>query len=262
MEKENLKIALIQSDLHWENKEANLAMFEEKIWQIDEQVDVIVLPEMFNTGFSMDNLFLAEPMNLTTFKWMKQVAAQTNALILGSYMVREKEQFYNRLIWMQPDGEFSIYDKRHLFRLMDEDERYVEGQEALIKNWKGWNICPMICYDLRFPVWSRNINLGYDLLIYIANWPVPRLNAWDTLLQARAIENLAYCVGVNRVGKDGNEVPFHGHSAAIDFKGNVISHLGEDEKIEVVTIDKKPLEAFRKKFPVYLDADKFQILER
>lgn len=262
METKNLKVALIQSDLHWENKEANLAMFEEKIWQIEEDVDVIILPEMFNTGFSMDNRLLAEPMNLTTFKWMKQMAAQTNALVLGSFMVKEAHKLYNRLIWMQPDGEYAIYNKRHLFRLMSEDERYEEGQDVLIKNWRGWNICPMVCYDLRFPVWSRNINLDYDLLVYIANWPVPRLNAWDTLLQARAIENLSYCIGVNRIGKDGNEVPFHGHSAAIDFKGNVISHLGQEETFKVVTLEKTPLASFRKKFPIHLDADKFQILEK
>ena len=235
-------------------------MFEEKIWQIDGDVDVIILPEMFNTGFSMDNLSLAEPMNLTTFKWMKQMAAQTKALLLGSFMVKEEGKWYNRLVWMQPNGEFSTYDKRHLFRLMNEDDRYEAGQKVLVKNWKGWNICPMICYDLRFPAWSRNINLSYDLLIYIANWPVPRLNAWDTLLQARAIENLSYCVGVNRIGKDGNDVPFHGHSAAIDFKGNVIAHLGQADKIETVTLEKPPLEAFREKFPVHLDADKFQLL--
>ncbi len=255
----DLHIALLQTALYWESKEANLAMFEEKIWELPPNVDLIVLPEMFNTGFSMQNLALAEPMNLTTFKWMKQQAAQTKAVVVGSFMVVEDGHYFNRLVWMEPDGSYATYDKRHLFRMMHEDEKYTAGTKILVKTWKGWNICPMVCYDLRFPVWSRNRELQYDVLLYIANWPRPRLNAWDTLLQARAIENLAYCVGVNRVGNDGNGVPFEGHSAAIDFKGNPIEHLGKTERTVVVTLSKTELEAFREKFPVHLDADHFTI---
>jgi predicted amidohydrolase len=165
----------------------------------------------------------------------------------------------NRLIWMQPDGEFAIYDKRHLFRLMDEDKTFSPGEMRLVVEWKGWKICPMVCYDLRFPVWSRNTPLDYDLLLFVANWPSPRLNAWDTLLKARAIENLAYCAGVNRVGSDGNDVPFTGHSAMIDFKGNELIFLGETEGIQTVTLDYEALHRFRKKFPVDRDADLFEL---
>jgi len=254
-----LKVTLIQSDLYWEDIGANLSMFEEKIWQIGEKTDVIVLPEMFNTGFSMNVQKTSEPMNLTTFKWMKQQASQTNALVVGSLAINEGGKYYNRLIGMQPDGEYFQYDKRHLFQLMGEGDTFEMGNEIKIHSWKGWKICPMICYDLRFPVWSRNVGMNYDLLIYIANWPVPRVNAWDTLLKARAIENLAYCIGVNRVGEDGNAVPFSGHSAAIDPKGKELAYLEEEEDIQTISLDYEKMKAFREKFPVYLDADKFEV---
>jgi predicted amidohydrolase len=170
---QDLKVTLIQTELYWENPIANLAMLEEKIAQIEEETDLIVLPEMFSTAFSM-NTTLAEPMNLTTFKWMKQQAAQTKAVILGSVMIREGEKVFNRMIWMQPDGQFQTYDKRHLFRMGNEHSHYEGGNKRLIATLKGWNICPLICYDLRFPVWSRNVAQEYDLLIYVANWPAAR----------------------------------------------------------------------------------------
>lgn len=255
----NLKVTLIQSELYWQNIDANLAMFEEKIWQIEEQTDLIVLPEMFNTGFSMEAEKLAEMMNLKTFKWLKQMASQTKAVILGSYIVKENEQYFNRLVWMQPNGEFDIYDKRHLFRMANEHHTFTGGTQKIVKDIKGWKIMPLICYDLRFPVWSRNVNLEYDVLIYIANWPKVRNTAWRSLLQARAIENLSYSIGVNRVGKDGNDIAYSGDSAVVDFKGNYLFEEKDIEIIKTVELSKENLLKYRKKFPAQLDADRFSI---
>lgn len=259
---ENLSLTLIQSALHWENAVANLAMFEEKIWQIKEATDLIVLPEMFTTGFTM-NASLAEPMNLTTFKWMKQQAAQTGAVITGSYIVKEKEQYFNRLIWMRPDGTFEVYDKRHLFRMAEEHQTYSAGTNKIFPTLKGWRICPLICYDLRFPVWSRNTTKGqalaYDCLMYVANWPQARSHAWNTLLQARAIENLSYVIGVNRVGADGKNIAYSGNSAVISPKGEVLFHQADHECIQTIILDAAELMAFRQKFPAFLDADGFEV---
>ncbi len=257
---ENLKIALIQSDIHWHEINANLAMYEEKIWQLKGGVDVIVLPEMFQTGFTMET-HLAEPMNLTTFKWMKQMAAQTKSVITGSYIVKAEGRVFNRLIWMQPDGEFKTYDKAHLFRMSTEDEFFDEGKSRLIVDWKGWRICPMICYDLRFPVWSRNTNLEYDLLLYVANWPAVRVSAWDALLKARAIENLSYCLGTNRIGEDGNGVPYNGHSGVYGPKGETLAY-SENEEILMVELIKDELFRYREKFPAHLDADEFSLASK
>ncbi len=253
-----LRLALIQSEIYWQQKEANLATFEEKIWQITEPVDVIVLPEMFQTGFSMEHETLSEPMNLTTFKWMKQMAAQKKAIVTGSYMVKEKGQVFNRLLWMQPDGQYKTYDKRHLFRMADEDQSYAMGQERIIVEWKGWKICPLICYDLRFPVWSRNRNLEYDLLLYVANWPAARVSAWDSLLKARAIENVSYALGVNRVGQDGNEIAYNGHTGVYSPKGDTLA-FSDKEEILLVDLNKRELDSFRSKFPAHLDADEFEL---
>lgn len=255
---EELRLALIQSEIYWQQKEANLATFEEKIWQITEPVDVIVLPEMFQTGFSMEHETLSEPMNLTTFKWMKQMAAQKKAIVTGSYMVKEKGQVFNRLLWMQPDGQYKTYDKRHLFRMADEDQSYAMGQERIIVEWKGWKICPLICYDLRFPVWSRNRNLEYDLLLYVANWPAARVSAWDSLLKARAIENVSYALGVNRVGQDGNEIAYNGHTGVYSPKGDTLA-FSDKEEILLVDLNKRELDSFRSKFPAHLDADEFEL---
>jgi predicted amidohydrolase len=217
---QDLKLTLIQSEIHWEDTEANLAMFEEKIWQIGGSTDVIVLPEMFTTGFTMAAAKLAEHMNMRTFKWMKQMADQTGALIMGSYIVTVHDRFYNRLLWMEPGGQFKTYDKRHLFRMANEHKTFAAGESLLIATWKGWRICPLICYDLRFPVWSRNRwdatqeRPFYDVAVYVANWPTARVDAWDALLKARAIENLCYVVGVNRVGQDGNGIEYNGHCRA------------------------------------------------
>lgn len=255
----DLTVTLLQTKLYWESPAANLAMLEEKIYQLNQPTDLIVLPEMFNSGFTMNTEAIAEPMNLTTTKWMRQMAAQTKAVVTGSFIVKEGRNYFNRLIWMQPDGQFDYYDKRHLFRMAEEHEYFSAGSRKIIKQLKGWRICPLICYDLRFPVWSRNINLDYDLLIYVANWPAIRSHAWKTLLQARAIENLSYVVGVNRVGEDRNGIPHSGDSAVIDFKGVCLFQEKDEEIIHTQILDKQALEAFRKKFPAQLDADEFQI---
>jgi predicted amidohydrolase len=261
---QDLNVSLIQSPLHWQDKQANLAMFEEKLWEIEEETDLIVLPEMFNTGFSMQAKKLAEPMNLHTFKWMRQMASQKKAVVSGSYIVNDKGQYFNRLIWMQPDGNYFTYDKRHLFRMANEHQYYSAGQKELIVTLKGWKIKPLICYDLRFPVWSRNKSneqkeLEYDLILFVANWPAVRINAWDTLLQARAIENLSYSLGLNRIGKDGNEIAYNGHSALYGPKGDALYFAADREEIQTVTLSGDELVSFREKFPAQLDADEFSI---
>jgi omega-amidase len=262
---QDLKITLIQSDLHWEDVDANLAMFEEKIWRNGGSTDVIVLPEMFTTGFTMAAHKLAEHMNMRTFKWMRQMADQTGALILGSYIVTVHERYYNRLLWMEPGGSYKTYDKRHLFRMAGEHKTFSAGESLLVSTWKGWKICPLICYDLRFPVWSRNRydrasgRQSYDVAIYVANWPTTRIDAWDTLLKARAIENVSYVVGVNRVGQDGGGVEHNGHSSVISPKGEIIFTNEGAETIHTVELNANSLQAFRDRFPVHMDADDFTI---
>ncbi|TAH26694.1 MAG: amidohydrolase [Cytophagales bacterium] len=256
---ENLRVTLVQTDLHWELPEANRSMLEEKIWQHYTETDVIVLPEMFTTGFTMNVKQLAEPMNLTTLKWLRQTSSQTNALIIGSYIVKEDNQYFNRLIAMHPEGHYQYYDKRHLFRMANENNTFSSGNERLIINYRGWNICPLICYDLRFPAWSRNSNIQYDLLLFSANWPETRINAWKILTQARAIENSCYVIGVNRIGLDNNQTSYSGNSCAIDFKGNVICDLEDKSILVTTTLEKLALEKYRESFPVHLDADNFTI---
>jgi predicted amidohydrolase len=262
---QNLTITLIQSGLYWEETDANLSSFEEKIWQIGQQTDVIVLPEMFTTGFTMNAQKLAEYMNMRTFKWMRQMADQTGALMLGSYIVTEHQRYYNRLLWMEPGGNFKTYDKRHLFRMAEEDKTYAAGTQLLVASWKGWRICPLVCYDLRFPVWSRNRwdaaagRMKYDLLVYVANWPSARVEAWDALLRARAIENLCYAAGVNRVGADGNGILYNGHSAVYSPKGETLLFETDREIIRTVVLSAGELHSYREKFPAWLDADEFSI---
>lgn len=262
---QDLKITIVQTDLHWEDPTANLAMLEEKIWNIGQQTDVIVLPEMFTTGFSMEARKLGEMMNMRTFKWMKQMADQTNALVMGSYIANVHDKFFNRLVWMEPGGGFKTYDKRHLFRMAEENHVYSPGESPLIAHWKGWNICPLICYDLRFPVWSRNRwnaslkKPSYDMLVYVANWPQVRIQAWDTLLRARAIENLSYVVGVNRIGTDGNGIDYNGNSAIIGPKGDTIFSAAEEEVIKTLQVSAHSLQAYRDKFPAFLDGDDFNL---
>jgi predicted amidohydrolase len=256
---ETLKITIIQSELHWENAESNLVMFSEKIQNIEDKTDLIVLPEMFTTGFSMNAENLAEPNDGETFKWMVSEAKKNNCAITGSVIISENGNFYNRLFFVFPDGSFQKYDKKHTFTLAKENETYSAGTERLIVNYKGWKICPLVCYDLRFPVWARN-TVDYDVLIYVANWPKVRTLAWDTLLRARAIENMAYCIGVNRVGFDGNDHEYIGHSAVYDVLGKQISTANfETEFTETVTLEKENIENNRKHLQFLNDRDSFTL---
>lgn len=258
----DLNISLIQSTLHWESVDMNLQMFEEKILAVEHETDLIVLPEMFNTGFSMNASKLSESMNGKTMTWMHKLADKKKAVVTGSVIIKEEDKFYNRLIWMHPNGSLSHYDKHHLFSLAEEEKTFTAGEHQWIMPLKGWNIYPLICYDLRFPVWSRrNKKLDFDLLIYVANWPERRNTAWNQLLIARAIENQSYVIGVNRVGDDGNNINYAGESAAIDFKGETLtSFRAYEEMTETIKLSKQNLIDFRKHFPFEKDADEFEII--
>lgn len=256
---EKLRIAVIQVDLAWENILKNLDIFSEKLEQIQENVDLLILPEMFSTGFSMNAEELAETPGGPAFQWMQKTAKERNSAVTGSVIVEDKGNYYNRLYFIFPDGTYRTYDKRHTFTLAKEDETYTAGNERLIVEFKGWKICPLICYDLRFPVWSRNTE-DYDLLLYVANWPETRIHAWDVLLQARAIENMSWCVGVNRTGKDGNNYQYNGHTAVYDCLGKSLFNTGREiEFTEVVTLDKASLLETRAKLKFLQDRDKFTI---
>lgn len=256
-----MKVALIQTALKWENIAANLEMFDQKINEITEEVSLIVLPEMFSTGFSMNAATLAETMDGSAFRWMKQKAAEKNAVICGSLIITENKKFYNRLIWMQPDGEFETYDKRHLFALSDEPQIYTAGCEQQLTSIGEWRVAPLICYDLRFPVWSRNVGGYYDVLVYVANWPERRNTAWKTLLQARAIENQCYVIGVNRVGEDGNGIYHSGDSMVIDPLGTILYHAEHTEQTHIATLNLTELRSVRERFPFLKSADNFEIQE-
>lgn len=257
--KETLKISIIQSNLHWENAEANLKMFSAKIENIEEKTDLIVLPEMFSTGFSMNAEKLAEPNDGNTLKWMIKEAKTHNTAITGSVIIKEDDNFFNRMFFVFPDGSYKKYDKRHTFTLAKENETYKDGTERLIVDYKGWKICPLICYDLRFPVWARNTE-DYDILIYVANWPKVRTLAWDTLLRARAIENMTYCVGVNRAGFDGNDHEYVGHSAIYDVLGVKITSKDIGEFTETVVLEKEHIVNNRKHFQFLNDRDDFTLV--
>jgi omega-amidase len=257
--KEKLKVAVLQVDLAWENIQKNLEIFSERIDAIEEQVDLIILPEMFTTGFSMNAEPLAEENEGEAFKWMKNIATNRNTAITGSVIVKEDGNFYNRLYFIYPHGDYKTYDKKHTFTLAKEDKTYTAGTERLIVDYKGWKICPLICYDLRFPVWARN-TVDYDLLIYVANWPETRINAWDVLLQARAIENMSWCIGVNRTGNDGNDYRYNGHTAVYDVLGkSLFENIRNEEFTEVVTLDKESLMETREKLKFLQDRDSFTI---
>ncbi|MFY7670481.1 amidohydrolase [Tenacibaculum sp. MEBiC06402] len=252
-----LNISLLQADLSWENPQENLSYFSSQIEQINNDVDLIVLPEMFTTGFSMNASELAEEMNGTTIKWMKEVATKKDSAVIGSIIISENSAFYNRLFFVFPSGEFQYYDKKHTFTLAKEHETYSAGKQKLLVEYKDWKICPLICYDLRFPVWGRNVE-DYDLLIYVASWPEKRINAWDALLKARAIENMSYTIGVNRVGKDGNDYAYVGHSIAFDCLGKALTkELNEDEGIISIQINKDYQEEIRNKLGFLKDRDTF-----
>ncbi|MBK9731171.1 MAG: amidohydrolase [Chitinophagaceae bacterium] len=254
----DLKISFIQSALHWENSAANLAGFSEKIISIREQVDLILLPEMFTTGFSMRPELFAETMEGDAINWMRQIAAAQHAVICGSLMMKDGNKYYNRLIWMRPDGTHASYDKRHLFGLGEEHQHYTAGDKKILVELKGWKFRPLICYDLRFPVWARNDN-AYDVLLYVANWPERRINAWKTLLEARAIENQCYVVGVNRVGNESPEVYYPGESSVIDPKGEVLIRESHHEVVKTFSLSHQHLYKIRESLPFLKDADAFEI---
>lgn len=254
-----MKIALIQSDLIWENPKANRDSFEKKINAIKEDVDLIILPEMFSTGFTMDAAQVAETMNGETVLWIQSLAKAKNVAIIGSIVIEDNNHFYNRLLFVFPSGEIQFYDKRHLFTLAGEDEVYTAGKEKLIVDYLGWKICPMICYDLRFPVFSRNVE-NYDLLLYIASWPEKREYAWDSLLKARAIENMSYTIGVNRIGFDNNEHHYSGHSQVLDYMGEYLLTPQELESVFIVELDKEKMLSVRGKMGFLNDRDAFQML--
>ena len=254
----NLNISLIQSNLFWEDVGANLLHFEELISKISE-TDIIFLPEMFNTAFSPQSHHLAESMDGKTISWMRDISKTKNCAIAGTLMVEENGKVYNRLLWISKEGHISTYDKSHLFSLIKEDKSITKGEGRLIVKVDGWKICPLICYDLRFPVFSRN-NVDYDILIYLANWPIKRIDAWDTLLKARAIENQAYTIGVNRVGEDGNKVPFNGHSKVFDAFGKELLSAAENkEEVLQIALSLDDLNLKRRQMNFLQDRDKFTI---
>ncbi|HEY4288897.1 MAG TPA: nitrilase family protein [Puia sp.] len=285
-----LTITIIQTDLKWEDKAANLRALEDRILSIPGATELVVLPEMFSTGFSMRPEILAESMDGPTLAWMRSVAARKRVILTGSVIIEDEGNYFNRLIWMLPNGEFGYYDKRHRFAYAGENEQYSAGHRRLVTSVKGWKILPLVCYDLRFPVWSRQTpahppgeqtapfgaipvpnssdapppatsapSLEYDILLYVANWPQRRSLAWKTLLQARAIENQSYVVGVNRVGNDGNNIYHSGDSMIIDPLGEILYHGAGKEDIFTITLQKETLTDIRQRFPFWRDADSFSI---
>lgn len=274
----SLSFTLLQTSLHWEDKKANLRMLEEKIAAIDEKTHVVVLPEMFSTGFSMKPEAMAESMDGETVAWMRRVAAEKRIILTGSVIIEEGGAYYNRAIWMQPNGQYGCYNKRHLFAFAGEDKHYTAGTERFIASANGMRMALMVCYDLRFPVWARQASppapllqsrkgellpaeaFEYDVLIYIANWPERRSTAWKALLQARAIENQCYVIGVNRVGNDGHGTYHSGNSTVISPLGEVLYHKADEEDVFTIELRKEELDEVRKKFQFWRDADEFQIL--
>ncbi|MEO5776783.1 MAG: amidohydrolase [Flavobacterium sp.] len=254
-----MKIALVQTSLSWENPMENRSHLVQKINGFMEEVDLIVLPEMFSSGFTMNPKAVAETMEGETVSWLQHLAKAKNCAITGSLVIEEKGNYYNRLVFVFPNGDIKTYDKKHLFSLAGEHQFYTAGTKKLIVEYKGFKICPLVCYDLRFPVFSRNAE-NYDVLLYVANWPKPRVNAWDILLKARAVENMCYTIGVNRIGSDNNNHEYVGHSQAVDFLGNYILEPQETEGIFIVALDKEQLLETRKKLAFLDDKDKFEII--
>ncbi|MCH3883948.1 amidohydrolase [Tenacibaculum aquimarinum] len=254
-----LEVAVLQADLVWENAVENRNQFTKMIDSLSTEVELIILPEMFTTGFTMNAEKVAETMNGETVLWMQKIAKIKQTAICGSVVIKENNQYFNRFLFVHPSKKVEFYDKRHTFTLAGEHEVYTAGENKLIVNYKGWKICPLICYDLRFPVWARNTE-NYDLLLYVASWPKPRINAWNSLLQARSIENMSYTIGVNRVGKDANNYEYNGNSAIYDCLGNIVKHF-ENNTIEPVllTLDKNYQDKLRDKFSFLEDKDTFTI---
>lgn len=252
-----MKIALIQIPLVWEDPKSNRDYIEQKINTLEADTDLVVLPEMFTTGFTMQPERVAETMQGETIVWMQSLAKAKNCAITGSLVIIEGGNYYNRLLFVFPSGEIHYYNKRHLFTLAGEDKSYTKGTQKLIIEYRGWKICPLICYDLRFPVFARNVE-QYDLLLYVANWPTIRIQAWDTLLKARAVENMSYTIGVNRVGKDEKDYDYSGHSQVVDFLGNYAIVPQETEGVFYAQLDKEALRQTRTKLGFLDDQDTFE----
>jgi len=259
---ESIKITVFQAYLFWENVEKNLQNLGLRLSALREKTDIILLPEMFNTGFTMNVEKCAETMSGQTMHWLFETAKKFDCIVAGTLIVREEEKYYNRFVWMSPDGTYNFYDKRHLFGMSGEDEQFTAGKSRVIFKVKGWNICPMVCYDLRFPVWSRNQDSAYDLLVYTASWPDKRSAHWRTLIPARAIENQSFVIGVNRVGHDGNEVYYSGGSMCISPMGDVVYYKPEDEDLYTFTLHPKDLVEARQNLPFLKDSDDFKIIAK
>lgn len=254
----SLTITLVQSTLYWESVDANLSMFNEKLAKL-KNTDIIILPEMFTTGFSMAVEVLAENMeDSRTIRWMHEKSKELNAVLTGSLIIKEKEQYYNRLLWVEPNGKQLFYDKKHLFSMAKEEQYFAAGNQKLLIEYKGWKIAPFICYDLRFPAWNRNLE-DYDLAFYVANWPAKRSFHWRSLLTARAIENQAYVVAVNRVGVDGKGFAYSGDSSVLNPIGELLYHQADQEALFTITLHKSVLEELRKQYPFLGDRDSYVI---
>ncbi len=257
---QDLKITVIQADLVWEDIEANLAGFDTAIDTVENGTHLIVLPEMFTTGFSMNPADLAQDMSGSSIVWLQEKSRQKNVDLVGSVIVKEDDKFFNRLVWTKPAGEILTYDKKHLFRMAGEEKVYSAGHKNITVELHGWNIRPFICYDLRFPIWTRNLNNQYDVAVFVANWPARRAGHWKLLLQSRAVENQCFVVGVNRVGTDGNGLPYSGDSSIIDPWGNILFQRPNTECTYTTTLSYDVLEQCRESFPFWMDADHDLIL--
>jgi predicted amidohydrolase len=253
-----MKIALVQTSLSWEDPTENRSHLAQKITGFMEEVDLIVLPEMFSSGFTMQPKAVAEQMEGDTLSWLHHLAKAKDCAITGSLVIEENGKYYNRLVFVTPDGGIKTYDKRHLFTLAGEDKVYTAGTEKVIIEYKGFKICPLICYDLRFPAFSRNKE-AYDILLYVANWPKARVHAWDILLKARAVENMCYTVGVNRIGTDHNQLDYIGHSQVVDYLGNYVLEPQESDGVYIITLDKPKMLETREKLAFLEDQDAYQI---
>jgi len=257
-----LRVSLVQTSLAWHDPAANRAALERIVAPLANTTDLIVLPEMFTTGFTMAPREVAEAAEGATLEWLRELACRLDSAVTGSVATRDDGRYLNRLLWVEPDGRAAHYDKRHLFRMAREHEHYTGGRRRLIVEWRGFRICPLVCYDLRFPVWSRNRRVApYDVLVYVANWPAARRTAWQRLLPARAIENLCYVVGVNRVGSDAQGIAYAGDSAVHDWRGDALVELGDAATVASIALERDSLDRFREKFPAQLDADDFELLD-
>lgn len=260
MTESSLRVSLVQTNIVWEERQENLLLTARLLRRLQGKTDLAVLPETFSTGFTMNVEQVADSPTGETVAFLREQASRLGFALAGSFVAVDNGSYFNRGFFVTPDGTTSFYDKRHLFRMAKEDEAYTPGNSRLILSYKGWNICLQVCYDLRFPVWSRNVDKEYDLLLYVANWPQARALPWRSLLQARAIENMSYVCGVNRVGVDGNGIPYAGDSLLFDAKGKQLAKIGNQEnRTRTVVLDKESLDRFRSRFPAWKDADRFHL---